>query len=150
MAAIEIDAHRITQILTEVLQDASFVLIDATARPPAWQEPVMQAILGFSAADGDGRLLLATTKACARVMAENMCAGELDGAQQADDALGEVLNIVTGVLTAELFGPKGCSFGLPKISHSDVSTHEALLQQAACSVTVVADETHRIAFAAII
>lgn len=102
-----------------VLEDAAFLLVEAATELPL-PDRVVQARLAFTG-PGRGSMTLTTTPALAREVAANMLGideADEDAVGHADNALGELLNIVCGMVTAEMYGARNtCSLQPPKVTH---------------------------------
>jgi two-component system chemotaxis response regulator CheY len=140
----EVDREKLQSALVaaarRVLEDAAFVFTeeaDAPADASAWPATLSQASLTF-VGPVSGRFMLAASSRLGETLAAEMLGAEPDSpgaAEQADDALRELLNMITGATLAQVFAQEPWEMGvtasrrvapaehLDSLSGADVSVH---------------------------
>ncbi len=121
-----VDVSKIlTRVAAGVLEEAAFIFTEPADEFPEWDAPVCRTEIEFSGPRA-GRLVLSATRAFCGELAANLLGlepGDPDAERLGESALGEILNIITGSLTAELFGTQAlCHLGLPAFSIADSVT----------------------------
>ncbi len=121
---------------------SAFVLAEPTPAPSEWDDYLFEGRLDFDGA-GKGRLILGVPVSLGREVAANLLGVEADSPElelKARDAIGEVLNMVVGNLTPQLFGPKAlCQFESPQVELVSPARHLKRLAQARCCVSMVTE-----------
>ena len=137
----------LARALGQVLEEAAFVFAEVTDDPPPLAGPVLQARLAYHG-DHAGELTLAAPGELAATLAANLLGEDEGGAETTgddEDAVGELLNMVAGVLLAELHGPEArCVLGLPRVRRVAPAEHDAAVAQADAVATLVEEEGRRI------
>ncbi len=140
------------EVVGRVLEEAAFVFTEAVDEAPPFEGPVIEARLRYGD-EGEGEIRLAAEPRFAATLAANLLGSEPDdpeAAERAMDAVGELLNMVSGVLVAELHGPEApTALGVPSVTRVSAEEHERDLREAACRVTFVEEAGHRIDAAAL-
>ena len=135
-----------------VLEDAAFVFTEEVPEPAdesAWQETVSQAHLPF---DGPvcGRFTLAASARLGATLAAEMLGaepGSLESAEQADDALREVLNMIAGVTLEQFFGDQPWELSVAEVRRVSPAEHRASRQGANVLVHLDTEESDPIELA---
>ncbi|MFQ5699659.1 MAG: chemotaxis protein CheX [Myxococcota bacterium] len=146
----EIGAEVLERTLTEILEQTAFCFSERTEDPPEWQGPVFVAELEFSG-PGGGRLLLALPSDFATELATNLLGlepGDPDGEKKAADAVGEVLNIVSGAMMPEVFGAAALvEFSSPRVESLDAAAWSKRAGPDSVRISLLVDELTRVDFA---
>ncbi|BDG07984.1 chemotaxis protein CheX [Anaeromyxobacter paludicola] len=146
----ELDAGLLADQTARVLEEAAFVFLEPDDRPPAWTDEVVVARLSWTGA-GDGELTLAAAPALAAELAANLL-GEEDAeaaAGRADEAVGELLNMLAGALLGELCGAgTPAVLGLPRVERLAAAACQARLEGEPVRVSLVSEERRRLDAAA--
>lgn len=112
------------EIVASALEECAFVLARPSPDSIPWPEEVVRATMAFEG-PAPGRLGLTTSREGGADLAANMLGVDLDDPDvqsSVDSALGELCNIVCGVLTERLFGREApCRLGLPEVHHGSIS-----------------------------
>ena len=132
-----------------VLQTVTFML---TERIPGGRAPVVpgRAICAEMAffAGAPGKLWLGVSPALAEEMAKSALGeDDLDGAHQAADIVGEVLNMTAGLVTDALARGAPVQLFPPELTERDAAGWEALLQQPIAATCLVEGEPLLVALA---
>ena len=112
-----------------VLEDAAFVFTEEVAAPAdesAWPQTVSQTHLPF---DGPvcGRFMLAASARLGETLAAEMLGaepGSPEAAEQAEDALREVLNMIAGVTLEQVFGDQPWELSVPEVRRVSPAEHQ--------------------------
>jgi hypothetical protein len=107
------------QITARIFEEAAFIFTEAVAgAPPPFVGDVIEARVTFSG-PSSGTVSLATSAELSTALAANLLGIEPDdpdAGARARDAIGEMLNIIAGVLIGELFGPEVIGrLGIPQV-----------------------------------
>ncbi len=142
----EITGELLREVLTEVLEQAAFILTVQVERSPNWPDYVLQAEVSITGPH-TGRLILAASVPFALELAANILgveSGDPATQQIARDALGEVSNMVTGTLVSRI-SANGAEFeyGVPSVRLVGPGRHKTLLEQSSLWVTVMSEETQQ-------
>ncbi len=143
----EVSPAVLRDVLSRTLDEAAFVFAEAAGEPPELAGTLVEARLRFAGEDGD-ELALAAGEGFASTLAANMLGEDEGGAAvtgDAADAVGELLNMVAGVLAVELSGgaaPRG--LGLPSVRRVGASACLRSLAAADVAVTLVEETGRRI------
>jgi CheY-specific phosphatase CheX len=113
-----------------VLEDAAFVFAEEVAAPvdeSAWPATVSQTQLAF---DGPvcGRFLLVASARLGETLAAAMLGsepGSPEAAEQAQDVLREVLNMIAGVTLEQVFDDQIWELGAAEVSSVSLAEHRA-------------------------
>jgi CheY-specific phosphatase CheX len=137
----------LARALGQVLEEAAFVFAEATDDPPPLTGAVLQAKLSYHG-DHAGELTLAAPGELASTLAANLLGEDEGGAETTgddEDAVGELLNMVAGVLLSELHGPEArCVLGLPRVRRVAAAEHDAAVAQADAVASLVEEGGRRI------
>ena len=128
-------------VLGRVLEEAAFVFVEPAEEAPP-EGPLLRAQLRYVGRHA-GELSLVMSERFAATVAASIL-GEEEGGEELTgddrDALGEVLNMVAGVLAVELFGEDSrCALGLPVVARLAAEEHRRELA-AADAVALLMDE----------
>ena len=95
----------LAESLGTVLEEAAFMFGEPCGEPPAFEGEAMTSILSFSG-ERDGKLYLAASTDTCRSLAVDLMGVEEDEVSDTEvgETLGEILNIVAGVLMQSIFG----------------------------------------------
>lgn len=133
----------LSEVATQVLEDVAFVFTERAREPFAWSGATIDASLSFSGPER-GALFVRASPALGARFAANMLGIELDDpevAERSNDAVGEMLNVVAGVLVARVFGTDTLvHLGVPHVAVTPAPGVEA----SACVVSLLTDEGERI------
>ncbi len=145
--AVEPTTDELQRALAQVFQQAAFLFAEPADSVPRWRESVVEAQMAFRGPlQGHLTLTVATVfaseLACAIVGVEP---GDPRHGDATGDALGELLTMVFGNLSARLFGQETeCEWGIPWAEVLDPLIHEARFDEANVTVTLFTDERQRI------
>lgn len=146
----ELSTHLLGDVLGRVLEEAAFVFTEPGAQSSP-EGPLLQAQLRYVGRHA-GELCLVANERFAGAMAASILGEEEGGAELTGDdrdALGEVLNMVAGVLAVELFGPDSrCALGLPVVERVEAEAHRGALARADAVATLVEEGGQRITLSA--
>jgi hypothetical protein len=139
-----LDGERLAAIVVRTLEDAAFVLAEpAGDAGEPFEGEVLEARLGWGGTD-PGELRVAMGPALAASIAANLL-GVDEAPERAEDALGELVNMATGALVAELFGDADPPrLELPRVVRRRAAEHAGERREAAVAVTLVEEEGRRI------
>ena len=138
----------LTRLITETLADGAFIIAEpADAGTPESEEDVVEATVRFSGPQS-GRLLFAGSRAFSEVLAANLLGVEPDDpnvSRRSLDAMGEMLNVLAGVLLESWFGT-AASFdsGVPEVRVGWAFATNTTSETAACRTSLLADDQYRI------
>jgi hypothetical protein len=118
----------LTEVLSSVLEEAAFFLIEPEAVPDHFEGDVFSASIDFEAMRG-GQLRLTASRNLARNLAANMLGidpGDPEADEQGRNALGEILNVLGGAFVTRHFGTKTpFQLGLPSVADEHPASHRA-------------------------
>lgn len=147
-----IEPELLSRVTRQVLEEAAFVFLEPADSPPPFKEgEIVSGRIALHGPAGDGELLVATSGEVSQTLAANLLGldpGEDGAAHQAEDALGEIVNIIAGALLEQLYGDAPYSLGLPAVVRVPARTHAEALAGAGCAVCFVTDEGGRLDAAA--
>jgi hypothetical protein len=138
-----LDPATLGAVASQVLEDSAFIFSEALPADRAHQGELLEATLAF---DGKrrGQIRLVSSRAFGSELAASMLGiepGDSEASADGTAALGELLNIVGGVLVAEWFGATvPCQLGIPKVSPVGVAPKEL----PACAMSLLAAERFRV------
>ena len=135
-----------------VLEDAAFVFTEEVSEPAdesAWPETVLQTHLPF---DGPvcGRFMLAASARLGEALAAEMLGaepGSPESAEQAEDALREVLNMIAGITLEQVFGDQIWELSVGEVRRVSPAKHRASRHGADVWVHLDTDESDPIELA---
>jgi hypothetical protein len=134
-----VTVETLSEVAAQVLEDVAFVFTERAAEPSAWSGEAIEATLPYSGPE-DGALFVRTTPALGARFAANMLGVELDDpevAARSNDAVGEMLNVVAGVLVARVFGTATLvHLGVPSVGARSSPT----AVRSPCAVALLSDE----------
>jgi hypothetical protein len=114
----ELDPATLERVLSQILEDAAFLFTEPAPPGSPCPVPLYEATLAFTA-PRPGKLTLRAGPELGAEAAANLLgldASEDEAKQNAGPALGELLNMVAGLLMKEWFGTQAhCSLGLPVV-----------------------------------
>ena len=139
-----LDEERLAAVLARTLEDAAFVLAEPVAGGAGgFDGEVLEARLAWSGG-GEGELRLAVSPALAASLAANLL-GVDEAPGRGEDALGELANMVAGVLVADVYGAASSPrLGLPRVARKAAAAHLGERAEAALAVALVEEEGRRI------
>lgn len=144
----------LSAVVADTLADGAYIMTEPVADEAATSdEPMVEATVRFSG-PRDGRLLLTGSLGFGRVLAANLLGVEPDDPDVADrslDALGEILNVLSGVLLEAWFGTD-VSFesGVPEVRAISSSEASSAREKATCRSSLLADDRYRLDVAVIL
>jgi CheY-specific phosphatase CheX len=107
------------EVLSSVLEEAAFFMIEPEAAPHDYDGEVFSATIDFEAVRG-GQLRLTASRNLARNLAANMLGidpNDAEADEQGRNALGEILNVLGGAFITRHFGTKvPFQLGLPTVT----------------------------------
>ncbi|MFL5264646.1 MAG: chemotaxis protein CheX [Anaeromyxobacteraceae bacterium] len=143
----EISQELLESVLGRMLEEAAFVFAEATTVPPPHAAALVEARLGY-AGPQRGELTLVAPASLAATLAANLLGEDEGGASTTgddEDAIGELLNMIAGVVVVELFGEDAaCQLGLPRVRRIGPDAHARTLATATAAATMVEEEGRRI------
>jgi hypothetical protein len=143
----EISREMLEGVLVRTLEEATFVFAEATDDPPPHEGILVEARLGY-AGPQQGELTLVAPAGLAATLAANLLGEDEGGASTTGDdldAIGELLNMIAGIVVAELFGEGGsCQLGLPRVRRITPDAQARTLATATAAATLVEEEGRRI------
>ncbi|MFL5302515.1 MAG: chemotaxis protein CheX [Anaeromyxobacteraceae bacterium] len=143
----EITRELLENVLTRTLEEAAFVFAEATDAPPQHERTLVEARLAYTGVEA-GELTLAAPASLAATIAANLLGEDEGGASTTgddEDAIGELLNMIAGVVVVELFGEDAaCQLGLPRVRRIGPDAHARTLATATAAATMVEEEGRRI------
>ena len=108
----------LTEVLSSVLEEAAFFMIEPEPVPDSLDGDVFSATIDFEAVRG-GQLRLTASRNLARNLAANMLGidpNDAEADEQGRNALGEILNVLGGAFITRHFGTKvPFQLGLPTV-----------------------------------
>lgn len=133
-------------VLGRTLDEAAFVFTEPAAAPAPFAGKLLEARIRYEG-PASGELCLATGPELAGVLAANLL-----GAEEGDvtpalqrDAVGELLNMVVGMLVAEVFGDASrCRLGVPQVRELAASAYEASEKEWLCAAHLLEEGGRRI------
>lgn len=116
---ISLSVESLELLVQEALEQAAFLFVDPV-KELVLPSQLVQASLSFTG-PACGCMTLTTTPGVANQVAANMLGVDMDdgdSAKHADNALGELLNILAGMMTPRLSGsPNKCTLHPPRVIH---------------------------------
>ena len=138
---VTVDA--LSEVAAQVLEDVAFVFTERATAPFAWSGAAIEATLSFSGPER-GALFVRTSPGLGARFAANMLGTEVDDpevVERAGDALGEMLNVIAGVLVARVFGASTLvHLGVPRVA---VASAESV-EPSPCAAALMTDEGERL------
>ena len=145
--SVELESQLLAEVVGQTLEDATFTFTEVTGNAAPFDGDVIEARLGYDG-PASGEIRLASGTAFADALAANLLGVEPDSAEAASrgaEAIGEMLNMVCGVLLVRWFGHEvACRLGLPMVRVVPAATYEAGLAGAASRVSLVDESGQRI------
>ncbi len=133
----------------DTLEDAAFIFTEpADDAPPEWTEDtILRAELPFSG-EAAGSLIIGSSSEPTVELAANLLGIEPDDedaqAMRAD-ALGEILNIIGGIIIEAWFGTEAdVQLGVPDVQTVNVAEYESKMTSTDCSFSLITEEGLRI------
>jgi chemotaxis protein CheY-P-specific phosphatase CheC len=150
------DPEKLNSALTaaarRILEDAAFVFTEEASDPTqesAWPPTVSQAYLPFTGPIS-GRFMLAAMPRLGETLAAEMLGaepGSSESAEQAEDALREILNMTAGATLEDLFGDELWELSVPEVKRVSPAEHVASRRGAAAWVHLDTEESDPIELA---
>jgi chemotaxis protein CheY-P-specific phosphatase CheC len=137
---------QLAEVVARMLEEAAFIFAEP-ATGVSLPEELVTSELSF---DGpmSGLLLLAGTPDLAIELAANMLGLEANDAetqQRSEDAIGEMLNIISGALLEGWFGSEAvCVLGSPSVARVFRADYLKRIENAQRVAALVSDDEHRI------
>lgn len=139
-------SERLGTVVSELLESAVFIFAES-AEPPPWPVTVLWSAHLEMEKQESYRLALCVPRELALTLAANLLGLEPDSDEAKDslgDAVGEMANMLAGLLAVELFGKDViCRIGVPRTDEETVDQHTAHAAQAFCRVSLKTEEGHR-------
>jgi len=135
--------------VSRTLEDAAFVFVEEVERNSApWADgSIIEALITFRGPES-GHLTIAVTQEHAIALAANLLVVDPeapDAVKAANDALGELANILCGVLLESWFpGDGSYGMGTPLVRRLEPGDYEARTADASLFQTLMTDEGNRI------
>lgn len=143
----ETHAEALEKVLTRILEDAAFVFAESTPQPPRFEGAVLVARLSYAGPE-TGEMQIGINPAFAGMLAANLLGtepGDPLAQNRGFDAVGELLNMVGGMLVPEMFGPAAaCRLGVPKVAEVSREEYESRLAGMSCRVSLIEESGQRI------
>jgi len=147
-----LDSDVMTATVLRVLEEAAFVFAESVeeTEAPDFADSIVVTDLSFAGPGTDtarGRLILAANTDWTQELAANMMGTDPDDPDiqgKGPSSLGELLNMIGGVLMGDIFGPVATSLGIPRIRTLDASEFASLSREDSSRVILATDEGHRI------
>ncbi len=112
----------IAEIAVQVLEEMTYIFAEPVGRPGGWRDELIVARLPFSK-EKQGALFIAAAKDICHEITANMLGVEPDDPQipaRSPDAVGELANIIGGVLMERMYGSEGAGqLGIPEVKIMD-------------------------------
>lgn len=132
------------EVSSRVFEDMAFVFTELDEKPAPWEEDLVAAELTFTG-EHKGKLMLITYSELCLELAANLLGIELDDPEADEkslDALGELLNVIGGILMEKIFGKnQNHQLGVP--SMKKITQKELLEQGDNCTCVSLLDEEDR-------
>jgi chemotaxis protein CheY-P-specific phosphatase CheC len=145
--APEITQEQLESTVGKVLQDAAFVFTEPLEDDLPDEGEVVQATLEFTGSK-DGRLVFSVPPTFAIELAANLLGIEADdptATSQKNDAVGETLNIVAGILMESWLGADAqYNLSPPTTRTIPPADTEARSDEATCRTSLAADDEYRV------
>lgn len=145
--APELSVEQLETTVGKVLQDAAFVFTEPLEEPLVDEDIVVEATVQFSGSE-NGRLVLAMPPAFGLELAANLLGIETDDPNaeaSTNDAVGETLNIVAGILMDAWLGADAqYQLSAPTTKAVAPEKTDARSDQATCRTSVAADDEYRV------
>lgn len=143
----QISADELAQVVAQTLEEAAFVFTEPGGPSTATAPALLECELAFTGPQ-TGRLLLIVPEAFDRELAASLLGEEEEEASaqtNPGDAVGEMLNIIGGILVDQWFGSQSaCMLGAPRVQKLAADEARAHCAAATCAVTLVTEEAHRV------
>jgi chemotaxis protein CheY-P-specific phosphatase CheC len=142
----------LTAAARRILEDAAFVFTEEASDPTpesAWSQTVSQACLPFKG-PVSGRFMLAASPRLGETLAAEMLGtdpGSPESAEQAEDALREILNMTAGATLEGVFPDELWELSVPEIKRVSPAEHVASRTGAAVWVHLNTEESDPIELA---
>jgi len=137
----------IENVICSALEEAAFVFVEVAETPPPFSGQVVEGTVEFQGPKS-GSLVFSATAQFGQDLAANFLgvdADDPDAAHGKLDALGEILNIVSGAFLSELFGAESdYKMSCPKLVEMTDEAHETHMDGAQTLVSFVTEEGYRI------
>ncbi len=141
----------LVSVASQVFEEAAFIFSDPVDQPPPFDSPVVMAMMNFEGPES-GRLVLAASYKFATELAANLLGVDLDDPELKDKAagaIGEMLNMISGVMTAQAFGDEVLvKFSVPDLKVLEPDGYEKIKMAASVSGSMMAEEISRVEIAA--
>lgn len=140
----------LVSVASQVVEEAAFVFSDPVDQPPPFDGTVVMAMMNFEGPES-GRLVLAASYEFATELAANLLGvdpGDPELEDKAAGAIGEMLNMISGVMTAKAFGEEVLvKFSVPALKVIAPDDYEKVKLAASVSGSMMAEEISRIEIA---
>jgi hypothetical protein len=144
---VDLSPELLARIVGRTLEEAAFVFAETSQDAAPFEGTVIEARMGYSG-PSTGEIRLAAAPAFAATLAANLLGTEPDDPEATSremDAVGELLNMVCGMLVPELFGPHAAyRLDIPAVLRLTAEEHEARITANPCRVTLVEEGGQRI------
>jgi CheY-specific phosphatase CheX len=133
--------------MTELLESAVFVFSEQVDVAP-WDSPEVWCAHLELEKDKKYQMSVGVPKDLALTLAANLLGLEPDSDEAQEslgDAVGEMANMLAGILAVELFGKDVvCRIGVPTVIQGSGSDHDAFAAQSCCRATLKTEESQRL------
>jgi hypothetical protein len=140
-------SERLSAVVTELLESAVFVFAEPVEIQP-WGDPTVWCARLDLEHGKKFQMSLCVPKELALTLAANLLGLEPDSAEAQEslgDAVGEMANMLAGVVAVELFGKDVVSrIGVPKITQAAGADHDAFAAKAVCRSSLLTEEGQRV------
>ena len=139
--------ERLSALVSELLESAAFVFAENADGVPWSDEEIWRARLQVEQRKKI-ELSLCVSRTLGLTLAANLLGLEPDSADATEglrDAVGEMANMLAGVLSVELFGSDVvCRIGVPEVNQETSGEHDAHSALAVCRVAMQTEEGQRL------
>jgi hypothetical protein len=139
-------SERLATVVTELLESAVFVFADKVESTP-WDIPAIWCACLELEHEQKIQMSLCVPKELALTLAANLLGLEPDSVEaeaSLGDAVGEMANMLAGILAVELFGSDVvCKIGVPKVIQGTGADHDAYAAKAFCWASLKTEEGYR-------
>jgi hypothetical protein len=139
--------ERLGSLVAELLVSAAFVFAEIAEEKPWAAGGLLNARLTLTHG-AEFELALCVPGGLAPELAANLLALEPDSAEakaNASDAVGELANMLAGILAVEIFGRDVvCKIGVPRVACETAADHDSHFGRVSCRVSLQTEEGYRV------
>lgn len=140
-------SERLAAVVSELLESAVFVFAEPVEIKP-WNEPTVWCARLELEHDKKVQMSLCVPKELALTLAANLLGLEPEEGEAQEslgDAVGEMANMLAGIVAVELFGKNVvCRIGVPKVTRGSGADHNAFAAKAVCRSSLRTEEGQRV------